>query len=291
MGMAMGIWRSMRPKQWLKNTFVFAVILFSHKLADLHAIAWTWLAFASFCLLSSAIYLVNDSVDAERDRAHPVKCHRPIAAGTLSVPAALTAAVLLAVVGLVGALPLGRPFLLVAIFYLVLQVAYSLGLKNLVILDLFTIAAGFVLRVVAGAFAVRAELSSWLIICTILLSLFLGLGKRRHEIATLAGGSQEHRKVLKHYSIYLLDQMIGVVTASTLVCYALYTVSTETVQRFHTRNLMYTIPFVLYGIFRYLYLIHQKGEGGNPENILVSDIPLVVDILLWAMSAAFVIYS
>lgn len=281
---------SLRPRQWIKNFFVFAGLMFSHHLFDVQYVILVVVAFIVFCLLSGAVYLLNDLHDVERDKKHPVKSRRPIAAGLLSKQAAFAAFLIVSGAALGTAAGLGLAFFVTALAYYALQVAYSLYLKRKVILDVFSIAAGFVLRVVAGAVVIDVSVSPWLIICTTLLALFLGLSKRRHELETLGDDSHEHRAVLKHYNTYLLDQMIGVVTASAVVCYALYTVSPETVARFGTRNLLFTIPFVLYGIFRYLFLIHKKGEGGNPERVLTGDTPLLVDILLWAAAAVYIIY-
>lgn len=281
---------SLRPRQWIKNFFVFAGLMFSHHLFDIQYVILVVTAFIVFCLLSGAVYLLNDLHDVERDKKHPVKCLRPIAAGRLSRHAAFASFLIISGAALGIAAGLGLAFFVAALAYYGLQVAYSLYLKRKVILDVFSIAAGFVLRVVAGAVVIDVSVSPWLIICTTLLALFLGLSKRRHELETLGEDSHAHRSVLKHYSTYLLDQMIGVVTASAVVCYALYTVAPETVARFGTRNLLFTIPFVLYGIFRYLFLIHKKGEGGNPEHVITGDIPLLIDTLLWAASAVYIIY-
>jgi 4-hydroxybenzoate polyprenyltransferase len=284
------ILRSLRPHQWIKNLFVFAGILFSRNILETDLFLTVLAAFVVFCLLSGVVYLLNDIVDVERDRSHPVKSRRPIASGALPVPAAIMMLVLLALVALCAAYAMGTGFFITAIAYLVLQLAYSFYLKHQVILDVFSLAAGFVLRVVAGAVVIDVKVSSWLLLCTILLSLFLGFSKRRHEIETLEDDAKQHRRVLDEYSTYLLDQMIGVVTASTVVCYALYTMSAETIDKFGTKNLIFTIPFVLYGIFRYLYLIHKKGEGGNPETVLVTDKPLLFSIFLWILTAGIIIY-
>ena len=281
---------SMRPRQWTKNLLLFAGILFSQNILAPAMLASVMGGFVIFCLLSGSVYILNDVIDAGRDRKHPLKALRPIASGALSVKKALFAFLCVAVACIAASFYLGPFFFAVALGYLFLQVAYSLLLKYIVIIDVFSIAAGFVLRVVAGAAVINVEISSWLIICTVLLSLFLGFSKRRHELASLDDAAHEHRKVLGDYSVYLLDQMISVVTASTVVCYALYTMSDETIAKFGTSNLIFTVPFVLYGIFRYLYLVHKKGEGGNPENILVSDIPLMADIFLWAATAALILY-
>jgi 4-hydroxybenzoate polyprenyltransferase len=282
------ILQSMRPKQWTKNLLIFAAILFSQNLLIVSMLLKVLAAFAVFSVLSGAIYLLNDLFDLNRDKAHPVKRNRPLASGSLPVPIAVASFVLLSVASLNASFSLGTPFFLIAAGYFILQFAYSIYLKHVVILDVFAIASGFVLRVLAGAVVINVEISSWLIICTTLLSLFLGLSKRRHEIESLDKEAQHHRKVLEEYSPYLLDQMIGVVTASTVVSYMLYTVSEETVLKFGTKNLIFTVPFVLYGIFRYLYLVHKRGEGGNPENILVGDKPLLLDIFLWALTAGII---
>jgi 4-hydroxybenzoate polyprenyltransferase len=282
---------SLRPRQWIKNLFIFAGILFSRHLFNPTYLGPVATAFLVFCMLSGAVYLLNDVLDIEKDKHHPLKSKRPISAGLLSKNAALAAFCVLTVIALVISFGLGIPFFLTALGYFVLQTSYSTYLKKVVILDVFSIAAGFVLRVVAGAVVINVVISPWLIICTTLLALFLGLSKRRHEIETLGESGHNHRAVLQSYSTYLLDQMIGVVTASAVVCYALYTVAPETVARFNTRNLLFTIPFVLYGIFRYLFLIHKKGEGGNPETILTSDLPLLINVVLWAATAGLIIYK
>lgn len=283
-------WESLRPKHWTKNLFLFAGILFSQNLLNFPLLAKVIFAFLIFCLLTGSIYILNDLADRERDRRHPVKSRRPIASGRLKVHHAIIALIIFISLSLVLSYYLNLLFLLAALAYFLIQFAYSFFLQRIVILDVFAIAFGFVLRVVAGAVVIDVEISSWLIICTILLSLFLGLSKRRHELVMNEEEAQNYRKVLAKYSPYLLDQMISVVTASTVVCYALYTMSSETIQKFGTKNLIYTIPFVLYGIFRYLYLIHKKEVGGNPENILVSDKPLIIDTLLWVIIAGLIVY-
>jgi 4-hydroxybenzoate polyprenyltransferase len=282
--------KSFRPGQWTKNLFIFAGLIFSQNAFDIQMLGLTLAAFAVFCALSGSVYTINDLSDLHEDKKHPVKKHRPLASGRLGVHFATGALVILIPAALLAAWLLGRGFFIVSLSYLVLQALYSFYLKRVVILDVFSIAAGFVLRVIAGAVVIDVEISSWLIICTILLSLFLALSKRRHELETLEDEAPEHRKVLEDYSRGLLDQMISVVTASTVVCYALYTISAETVEKFGTKNLIFTVPFVLYGIFRYLYLVHKKGEGGNPENIIVSDIPLIINMILWVMTAAIILY-
>jgi len=280
----------MRPKQWMKNLFMFAGILFSQNLFNFPLLLKSILAFFIFCLISGSTYVMNDIADLKEDRHHPLKSQRPLASGRLRVSYALWWLIFISLFSLGVSFKLSPLFFLVALSYFMLQLAYSISLKHMVILDVFAIACGFVLRVVAGAVVIDVQISSWLLICTILLSLFLGLSKRRHELVVLEGGAPTHRKVLGEYSPYLLDQMISVVTASTVVAYALYTMSEETIEKFGSKNLVFTVPFVLYGIFRYLYLIHQKGAGGNPESILVTDKPLMIAILLWVIAIGIILY-
>ena len=281
---------SIRPKHWVKNLFIFAPLLFSKQILDLPSVFKATFGFIIFCMVASAIYLFNDVKDREEDQKHPLKKLRPIASGELRVSVALSAAVGLGILGLVFAFILSRNFSYIVGGYIVLQILYSLVFKHVVILDVFCVAAGFFARVVGGALAINAEISYWLIICTILLSLFLSLAKRRHEQVVLGENSGDHRKILAEYSPYLLDQMIGVVTATTLISYILYTVSPDTVVKFGTHGLVGTFPFVLYGIFRYLYLIHQKQLGGNPETLFLSDKPLFVNMILWGIASFFIIY-
>jgi 4-hydroxybenzoate polyprenyltransferase len=280
---------SLRPRQWIKNLFVFAGVIFSHKLFTPDAPRALG-AFAVFCVLSGVVYLLNDVADRERDRAHPIKRKRPVASGALSVRAAIVAALVLTAVAMIGAALLGRRFVLTAAVYLVLLVLYSARLKHVVILDVLTVATGFVLRAVAGAVAVDVEISGALLICTFLIALFLALGKRRHEYLTLDADAARHRPILAEYSAGLLDQMIAVVTASTVTAYALYTMSAETVARFETRLLPATLPFVLYGIFRFLYLLYRRQLGGNPSELFLNDRPLLVNTALWILAVLLIIY-
>jgi len=288
--MAASLIVSVRPGEWTKNLFVFAGLLFGQRLADPVAVGRATAAFVIFCALAGVVYLVNDVADRERDRQHPRKRDRPIASGALSVSAALTAASLLGIGALAWAWWMGRDFGLVATAYVLLLVLYSGPLKHIVIIDVLTIAIGFVLRVVAGAVAIGVPISQWLLICTILLALFLGLSKRRHEIVLLADGATGHRRILQEYSPYLLDQMIGVVTASTLMAYILYATSHETAEKFGTSLLGLTIPFPLYGIFRYLYLVHRKDGGGSPAELLLNDRPLLACVAFWAVAVVVIIY-
>jgi 4-hydroxybenzoate polyprenyltransferase len=281
---------SMRPGEWTKNLFVFAGLLFGQRLTDPLAVERASAAFAIFCALAGVVYLVNDVADRDRDRQHPRKCDRPIACGALSVRSALNAAALIGIGSLSAAWWMGRDLGLVATAYVLLLVLYSGPLKHIVIIDVLTIAIGFVLRVVAGAVAIGVPISQWLLICTILLALFLGLSKRRHEIVLLADGATGHRRILQEYSPYLLDQMIGVVTASTLMAYILYATSHETAEKFGTSLLGLTIPFPLYGIFRYLYLVHHKEGGGSPAELLLNDRPLLACVALWAVAVVVIIY-
>jgi len=281
---------SLRPRQWVKNLFVFAGLIFSQNLFS--PLAWRALgAFVIFCGLSGAIYLFNDVADIDKDRRHPLKRHRPIASGALSRRGALTLAVLLLVSSLTAAFALSDRFGLVAAGYGALLIAYSAWLKHLVILDVLTVAVGFVLRAVAGAVAVDVEISGWLLICTVLIALFLALGKRRHEYRTLRGEAAAHRPILAEYSEGFLDQMVAVVTASTVTAYALYTMSPETVAKFHTRLLPLTLPFVLYGVFRYLYLLYRREQGGNPSDLLLGDRALLVNTVLWIIALIAIIYG
>jgi 4-hydroxybenzoate polyprenyltransferase len=281
---------SLRPDQWTKNLFVFAGIVFSLKFFEAPLLLKVVYAFAIFCFISSSIYLINDVGDKNSDRKHPTKKLRPIASGKLAVPAALAIALVLAILSLIAAYYLSFPFALAVLTYFILMILYTFLLRDVVILDTFSIAAGFVLRAIAGVVVIGVELSPWLIICTILLSLFIALGKRRHELVTLSGKAIEHRKILDEYNPQLLDQLISAVAGSTVMAYALYTLWPETIAKFGTHNLVYSVPFVLYGIFRYLYLIYQKEKGGKPEEILLTDIPLLIDILLWIGALMLIIY-
>ena len=288
--MVTAVLASLRPRQWVKNLFVFGAVVFGHQLFT--PALWTALgAFVVFCGLSGAIYLLNDVADRDKDRLHPDKRFRPIAAGRLPVAHALTAAVVLIAAGLAAAVWLSPPFALAVLAYVVLLAAYSAWLKHLVIVDVLVVALGFVLRAAAGALVIHVAISGWLLICTVLLALFLALGKRRHEVLTLKAEAAQHRPILAEYSAGLLDQMIAVVTASTVTAYALYTMSPETVAKFHTALLPATIPFVLYGIFRYLYLLYRRQLGGNPTDMVVGDRALLLNTFLWLAVVLLIIYG
>jgi 4-hydroxybenzoate polyprenyltransferase len=280
---------AMRPKHWTKNVFVFAPLVFAGALGDPRAVGRTVAATAVFCALASAVYLVNDLMDREADRLHPKKKFRPIASGALSPALAGFAAFALAAGALAGASALGWAFTAVAGTYLAQNLAYSLALKRIVVLDVMIVASGFLLRAWGGALAIHVAISQWLVLCTGLIALFLGFVKRRQEIAAL-GGETAQRPILREYSLPFLDQMIAIVTASTVLAYALYAFSPEVAAKLGTRHLGLTIPFVLYGIFRYLYLVYQRGEGENPTSVVLSDLPFGVNVLLWGGAVVVALY-
>jgi len=287
--MLVQILKSMRPQQWLKNLFIYAPIFFSQNIFEVPLLIKATVAFITFCILSGALYTFNDLKDIEEDKQHPQKSKRPLALGKLKKSTAVISIIILTALAFVSAGIINKEFLAICLIYCGLQIAYSIWLKHVIILDVFVVAAGFLIRVVAGGLAIDVSLSSWLLICTTLLALFLAMSKRRHELVLLEDNAHNHRSILREYSPYLLDQMIAVVTASTLIAYSLYTISTETITKFGTRKLIYTIPFVLYGIFRYLYLVHQKSEGGSPEALIIKDKPLLIDIFLWVMTVALIL--
>ena len=280
---------ALRPRQWVKNVFVLAALVFSERLGDPAAILRVGAAFAVFCVLSSAVYLINDLRDRDADRLHPTKRLRPIAAGALSASTASTWAVLLAVGALLCAFGLNARFGNVAAAYLVLNLAYSFGMKRIVILDVMMVATGFLLRALAGAVVIDVAISRWLVMCTGLLALFLGFAKRRQEVVSMEGIAGT-RQILKEYSLPFLDQVIAIVTGATVVAYSLYAFSPEVAQKLGTEHLGLTIPFVLFGIFRYLYLVHRKGAGENPTVVILGDIPLIIDVLLWGAVVTVVLY-
>ncbi len=291
--------RAIRPRQWIKNIFVFAALAFSEERfwTIPQAVLLTIGTFALFCMAAGSIYLVNDIVDIEKDRAHPKKRKRPLASGKLRPNVAVIAAVLMMVITLPGALLLDSldPYTLrfqeldfgllsVILAYIVIQgLLYTYFLKNIVILDIFTIAAGFVLRAVAGAIVLDIPISSWLLICMGLLALFLGLGKRRAELVLLEEGATEHRHILDEYSVPMLDQLISIVTAATIIAYTLFTTTSTSLKLTPYPVMLLTVPFVVYGIFRYIYLIHHHGGGGSPEELVLKDRPLAIDIVLYGL--------
>lgn len=283
--------QAMRPRQFLKNGMVFAALIFSVRLAWRPAYPETWfplllrsaLAFVAFCAVCSAEYLINDVHDRASDRLHPRKRRRPIASGALSVRQAQAAAGLLFVVGLALGVALGWRFALALGGYAVLMLGYSYILKQLVLVDVITIAVGFVLRAMAGALAIHVPISPWLYLCTLLGALFLAVNKRRHELVLLQGGAADHRPILAEYSTPLLDQMSATVTSATVIAYSFYTFSADNLPANHV--MMVTIPFVLYGLFRYLYLVYRRDEGGSPDELVVRDRPLIACVALWIVLA------
>jgi 4-hydroxybenzoate polyprenyltransferase len=286
---------SMRPRQWVKNGILFAGLVFSQHAFHPALIARAVAGFLIFCAVSSASYLINDYLDLERDRLHPEKRHRPMASGALPPAMGIAAACVLLVLGLIAARALGIPFMLTAAGYTLLILTYSLFLKRMIILDVLAIAVGFVLRAIAGVEAVRAAdpsiaLSPWLLVCTLFLALFLATGKRRQELVMLEEHAAGHRRTLAAYSPRLLDLMMGVMTAATLIAYSTYTIAPATVARFQSPALVYTIPFVVYGIFRYVYLVLERQSGGNPTEVLLTDVPLLVNILLWLLAVGLILY-
>ena len=281
--------RAMRPRQWAKNVFIFAALVFDGQLARAGPLARTVVGFAMLCLISSSVYLVNDIADLEADRRHPVKRTRPIASGELSVRRAAFAAGLLALASLAISFALGAEFGWIVAGYFGLNLLYSLWLKHAAIIDVLIIAAGFVLRVAAGVSLIQvSRFSPWLYVCTTLLALIIGFGKRRAELLLLADGANSHRPVLDGYNVELLDQLIVVVSATTIMAYSLYTFSAENLPANHL--MMLTIPFVLYGIFRYLRLIHVEKFGGAPEELILTDRPLLITLLLWGLLAIVILY-
>jgi 4-hydroxybenzoate polyprenyltransferase len=284
------IFLSLRPKQWTKNLLIFAALVFSQNLNNGLYDTATIAGFIIFCIVSGSIYTLNDIVDREKDKLHPKKAKRPVASGKLPVVYAVLSFLFFSILGVISAFNLETNFGWVVVIYFTLQILYTFILKNIVILDIFIIAIGFVLRVVAGAEIIAVPISSWLLVCTLFLSLFLALGKRRFELIKMDKKATSHRSALKEYNVSLLDQMITVVTSATVVAYAIYTLSPETVKKFNTDKLMYTLPFVLYGVFRYLYLIYQKETGGHPEEILISDVPLIINIFLYGFTVWLIIY-
>jgi len=284
------LWKSARPYQWPKNFLVFAALIFSKHLLDFDLVLKNFWGFLLFCLTSSSLYLLNDAVDYASDKKHPLKSQRPVASGQLSRSFALG----FSIFGVIASLGLGywlQPlFALGLALYLATNLIYSFYFKHFVILDAMLLALGFVLRAVSGGWLIGAPISDWLVICTLLLSLFLGFSKRRAELVLLEGEAKSHRASLEYYSPYLLDQLIGVVTASTVVAYTFYTLSPEVKEKLGSTHLYLTVPFVMFGIFRYLYLVHQKTEGGDPTKTIFTDLPLVLGIILWGGAVFLLIY-
>jgi len=281
---------TLRPQQWVKNGFVFAALIFSQSLTRWDRCRQVLLAAAVFCLVSSATYVLNDILDAPEDRHHPMKKLRPIASGRVSATTVGIVGAILGSIGLIAAWRLNASFFGTIVAYLAINALYSTFLKRIALVDVFVVAAGFLLRVIAGGLVIRVPISPWLIVCTTLLALFIALSKRRHELVLLGRRASDHRAILAEYSPYFLDQLISIVTASTVVSYALYTLSPDVQSKFPGKRLELTIPFVLFGIFRYLHLIHHRDQGGNPTRSLFTDPVLLSVVLLWAASVIFIIY-
>lgn len=283
-----GLYKSLRPKQWTKNGFIFPPLIFDEKLFHWEPLSKTILGFFLLCLISGVVYLINDLVDIEKDRQHPIKKNRPIPAGQLPIPVAIAAVIVLLAISLPMSFLLDTTFGLIITGYLILQIAYSFILKNIVIVDVMTIAVGFVLRVACGVFLIQAErFSPWLYVFTVLLALFLGFGKRRQELVLL-NGQATTRAILNQYNLPFLDSMMSIVTTGTIITYAFYTFSAPNLPGNHL--MMLTIPFVIYGIFRYLYIIHVQGNGGAPDEVLLTDTPLQFTLALFMSSVFFILY-
>jgi 4-hydroxybenzoate polyprenyltransferase len=276
---------AMRPKQWSKNGVVFVAVIFARRLSDPHAVALGLLGVLFFCLISGVVYLINDLVDLEKDRQHPYKRFRPLPSGQLQPRTAIVAAITIGAGSLALSTLISPLFALALVAYIALNLLYSFYLKNVVLLDLFGIAGGFLLRAAGGAWIIGVEISAWLYLCTLLGSLVIGLGKRRHELLVLEGSAATHRKILGEYTSEFLEELISIVSSALLVSYALYTYFA-----YSSHAMMATIPFAVYGIFRYLFLVHLKNEGGAPEEILLRDRPILIDIVLWVVTAGVIVY-
>ena len=281
----------LRPQQWVKNVFIFAGLIFSRHFYYIESITTAIAAFVVFCALSSAIYILNDVLDYEEDAVHPTKCHRPIAAGKIKRATAVILSVVIGIIALYGAHLINARFLFVCLLYAVMMIIYSVVVKHIIILDVLFVAIGYVLRAIAGAVAISVEISAWLLLCTLLFALFLVVSKRRTEIVLLGDNATRHRKTLDQYSFAILDQMIAIVTSACIVSYCLYTLAPETVAKFQTKNLIFTVPFVVYGIFRYLYITYKKTEAAIPERALLTDMPLLVCFVLWVVVCVVILVN
>ncbi|MBN1211782.1 MAG: decaprenyl-phosphate phosphoribosyltransferase [candidate division Zixibacteria bacterium] len=288
--MLKNLFKLARPTQWLKNGVLLAALVFAGEMSHTLKVELALFGVVIFCLLSSAIYTFNDLIDREQDRQHPLKKERPLASGKVTVGQAIFMIIVLLIAGLTGAWVINMNFFIISLVFIGLNLMYTLFLKNVVILDAMSVGISFVIRAWAGAIAIGVTASTWMLINTLLLALFLSFGKRRHELVLLEEGAVAHRKILGHYSPYLLDQMIGVTTASVVVMYMLYSFSTEVSVKLGTHYLYLTIPFVVYGIFRYLYLIHKKEKGGSPTRVLITDLPILVNVVLWILTSILILY-
>lgn len=285
------LWKTMRPVHWIKNVFVFAPLFFSGHATELDKLARVFVIFLSFSAMASAVYCFNDIMDRERDRSHPKKCKRPIASGVLPLNIATFFGLGLAVFSFAIACSIAPIILLFLFLYGMINITYGFWLKNIVILDVFFVSSGFVLRVLSGGVAINVEVSSWLIVTTFLLALFLSISKRRHELVLLEDIADHHRPVLNQYTTRLADELISVVTPVILITYILYTLSAETLARFNSKMLYITSIFVVFGIMRYLYLIHRKNLGADPTELVIHDIPLLITIVGWILSFYLIIYT
>lgn len=281
--------RLMRPYQWVKNAFVFTGLLFGHAWDEPSLVTQVVITFAAFCLVSSAVYVGNDIVDVEQDRRHPKKSKRPLASGQVSIVSATVLVVMLGLSGLALAYAAAPAVLVILSGYAVMNIAYSLRLKHVVILDVFIIAAGFMLRILAGTLGVGIPPSQWLLLCGLMVTLFLGFTKRRAEIIALSDDGTSHRKVLEHYSPVLLDKMVGITAAGLIMSYSLYTMNPDTIRIHGTANLIYTVPFVMYGVFRYIYLSHHHSLGGDPSHDLIRDPHLLIAVMSWLVATIWLI--
>jgi len=282
-----------RPKQWVKNFFVFAPLLFSKHIFDPGYLINSLEAFFTFCLTSSAVYIINDILDVESDRAHPRKKYRPIASGEISVRQAIIFLIMLLVLVIISFFFQNPAFVFLTVLYFLTNLFYSIKIKTIVLLDVFFISFGFMLRVLGGAAAISVPVSSWMVLTTIFISLFLAISKRRGELSQVINHEniEKQRPVLKDYSVAFADQLNTIAAAGTIISYALYTVSERTVSTFGTEKLIYTTPFVIYGIFRYMYLMHKKNLGESPTSIVTKDIPIMLTVLCWFIVCILIIYS
>jgi 4-hydroxybenzoate polyprenyltransferase len=284
------IFRLMRPHQWIKNVLVLAALIFAKRLFIFHDVILALIAFIAFCALSSAAYVINDIVDREADRLNPEKRDRPLARGDITVEAAWRVATALGGIALVLSIALGRAFVGIALLYIALQAAYSFWAKRVMVVDIIAVSIGFVMRAFAGGVAIKAEVSPWLAFITFALALLLVLGRRRHELIALGDAATAHRGALEFYSVRLIDQMISIVAGATLVGYMIYTASSEVESKLGTRHLYLTVPFVAFGILRYLYLIAERDEGGDPARMLLGDTPLLIAVGLWLLADIALLY-
>ncbi|MBK7706036.1 MAG: decaprenyl-phosphate phosphoribosyltransferase [Acidobacteria bacterium] len=280
----------LRPMEWSKNLLVFSGLIFSRSLTDAHNVAISFAGFLLFCCASSGVYLFNDLCDIKEDREHPVKRHRPLASGALDLNLARIVMILLFAAATAGALWLSHGFAVIIGVYLATCLAYSIKLKDIVILDVILIASGFVLRAISGAIIINVDVSEWLVLCTSMVALLVGFGKRRHELVLLAETAESHRRSLSDYSIGFLDSIMNICAGAAVLTYALYTRAEQTVERVGSRGMLLTLPFVVYGVFRYLFLIHKREAGGDPVQILFRDRPTMLNLLLWVLAAGLVIY-